>query len=91
MSRPGDRETCDWCGRSGTIRQFESWSDDRLDYRDPALCAVCFFWWDAPAELIDAMAAEGIDYYSVMRPFESELARQFTTKLRSGARSLPSA
>ena len=83
----GSAEPCDWCGRPGTVEQWDSWNGATLDCRDPALCRVCSFWWHMPGEVIDAMQEAGLDdYWEVMEQFEDELRRKWRGKVARGER-----
>ena len=59
--------------------------------RDPSLCDVCAFSWNAPGEAIDAYEEAGYDYHRTLELFEAELARKWQEKVAQGRRPRPGA
>jgi hypothetical protein len=69
MEKVGDVEQCDWCGRSGIVRQHAYYAaDGGLQCRNPSLCAVCFTLWDVSREVEDAFYEAGVDLSIVVEP-----------------------
>ena len=43
-----------------------------LEFRNPALCEVCSYWFHMPGDVIDAIYDAGlVEYHTVMEPFAS--------------------
>ena len=86
VTEVGVSEPCDWCGREGTVRQWDCWYGDRLACRNPALCDVCEMFWNLPGDVLDAMDEAGVDYERQLENFEAELERKWDEKVRAGTR-----
>jgi hypothetical protein len=85
--RVGEAEPCDWCGRSGTVRQHDYYEDGTLVCRNPSLCDVCGVLFDASGEVADAFYAMGIDFVGqVEDPMEEVFAAKWRDKVAAGLR-----
>ncbi|MGY5053634.1 hypothetical protein ACWDFR_06070 [Streptomyces sp. 900105755] len=84
----GSPESCDWCGRPGSVIQFDCWAEDgTLIYRDPALCLVCELLTDADSgDVGDAFYQVATDLDLRLASFEAGLAARWREKVRAGQR-----
>lgn len=84
----GSPEPCDWCGRLGSVIQFDSWQENgTLLYRDPTLCPVCELLTDADTgDVGDAYYQLVADLDLRLANFEAGLAARWQEKVRTGQR-----
>ena len=81
-------EPCDWCGRSGTVRQHDYYGEDgRLQCRNPSLCNVCEVFWNIPGDVEDAFYDAGVDVDELVTdPMKAALFRKWRDKVERGLR-----
>ena len=68
----------DWCGRPGTVHEHTFYDNDRLVFRNPALCNVCFAIRNVPGDVIDAFLTADIDFFAdIESPLEEAFAERW--------------
>jgi hypothetical protein len=71
------------------VRRYEAWGvDGDLTFRDPALCDVCFVFFDIPGDVSDAFYEAGVEIQdAVEEPMEGVFAAKWREKVADGRRA----